>query len=223
MNKWTYGDAGDRIPVRPGETWQVGSHRIGCACIEDLAGNPYSERPDVIYTDPPWGPGNATGFRTKAGESFKRKVDYWGGLYPALIRQCNTSKGAVFVEQGYNWIDKALGMFEEAGYRITHRWSVTYYRKHPSVLFRAVHRDNPDCKFESDLTGMDDEDTPRAVMQTYPAGTRFYDPCTGQGLLPLTAAQTGMVFQGVELNPRRTAVALDKLRIELGEEPRRIS
>ena len=62
------------------------------------------------------------------------------------------------------------------------------------------------------LTGMDDDFTPRAAMEaaTQP-GAVIMDFCTGRGLTAVTAQHLGRIAWGTELNPRRLAVTLDKL------------
>lgn len=230
-NKWTYGDAGDRYRVKPGQIWQVGPHKFLCMCIENAKPNThvFNKRPDVIYSDPPWGPANASTFRTKANASNanieRRKVDYYGKFVPAFIQQCELSKGAIFYENGLTWEEKVLSMFKDKGFVQTNRWEVTYYRKYPSVLHRIVHSSKASSvgEFTADLTGMDDDDTPLESLKSYPKGTVVYDPCTGQGLSAVTAVKLDLVFQGVELNPRRLAVTLDKVSKLLGEKPVKVT
>ena len=57
-------------------------------------------------------------------------------------------------------------------------------------------------------TGMDDEDTPGAVI----ANERplvVGDMCTGRGLTAVAAYRESICFLGAELNPRKLAVAID--------------
>ena len=87
----TYGDAGDRIPVNIGDVWAVGDHRFMCgdAEIEGLGDfqRLLPHAPDLIYVDPPWGPGNAN----------------YVLLLHNLAEFCQACTGSVFVEMGLRW------------------------------------------------------------------------------------------------------------------------
>lgn len=217
--KHQYGSAGDEIPVDFNDFAGVGKHRVLCKDIELMKGYPFAVRPDVVYVDPPWGSALANGFRKKASLEMPQRTDYWNGFLPSLIRQCNASKGAVFCEQGRNWANRTMMLFEAAGYHITNVWQITYYKRDPAVLFRAVFHRNPDVGFDLDLNGMDDEHTPLAVLSRYPRGSIVYDPCTGRGGTAIAAHKQKCVFLGCELNPRRLAVTLKELAILTGRKP----
>ena len=225
--RWTYGDAGDRIPVRPRQTWAVGPHLLRCSDLEDdgLQWIQNQARPDVVYVDPPWNASNASTFRTKA--RVPRSVDY--DQFASLLAQaCSDALRSVFVESSRPG-DRAGGnralvrAFTKWGAILHETWDVTYYGKQPSALMRFSFGEYKPDDSRFDLTGMDDEHTPMAVLSEYPKGIRVLDPCTGRGLTPLAAAANGHRFFGTELHPRRMAQALDKLSELTGEPPKLIS
>ena len=219
--RWSYGDAGDRIPVSPNEVWRVGPHRILCGDLEHQSTQVWlhSVSVDVVYSDPPWNASNASTFRTKA--RVPRKVN-WPAFTQNLARLCSVASGSVFVESsrpevkqsGYSDLVQA---FTGAGGVQKDYWPVTYYKTKPSALLRFTFGE--DDGFAYDLSGMDDADTPSAVLEQYIPGQIVMDPCTGQGKTPLAAAENGHIFVGTELHPRRMANALDKLSNLLEEEP----
>ena len=96
----------------------------------------------------------------------------------------------------------------------------TYYRRAPATLHRYTF--GQDAGFALSLSGMDDEDTPAAVLGEFSPGLLVVDPMMGQGLTAVSAIGAGHRFFGFDLHPRRTAVAIDRCAYLTGEEPRRI-
>ena len=221
---WRYGDSGDRYKVNVGEVWGVGPHRIECLDLESIGffrfqGDLRSDPPDVVYTDPPWNKGLASSYRTKAGLSDKANFPE---LWQRIVRLASIGRGSVFVEYGPSDVDSQELAFSSVGAAPFDTWKITYGKKNPGFLSRYSWG-NGDDWVGADLSGMDDEDTPSAVLGSYPPGQRVLDMCTGQGLTPLAADKHGHVFVGTELHPRRIANALHRLAKQRGEKPRRIS
>ena len=189
----TYGDAGDRIRVKPGDVWGVGDHRFMCgdAEIEGLGGfrRLLPHAPDLIYVDPPWGPGNATGFRRKA--AYEGKANYALLLYN-LAEFCQSCTGSVFVEMGLTWQVHLTAAMAQAGGSRRDVWRTTYYRKAPATLHRYTFTE--DAGFPLDLWGMDDEDIPAAVLGEFSPGLLVVDPMMGQGLTAVSAIAVGHRF-----------------------------
>ena len=217
-----YGDAGDRIPVKTGDRWRIGKHEFVCGDWEtQITEYPFPENPDLIYVDPPWGQGNARSFQTKNGTT--RKIDYWDSFLPALMEQFRAGRGPIFMEQGYNWFPQTVSDMEINGFLLLRNWKITYYGKNPCILMQFSSMEYPSDVIEGlDLAGMDDRDTPTEVMKFMPKNTIVFDPCTGQGATPVAAEKAGCIARGIELNPRRLAVTLDKLQRITGNEPVRI-
>ena len=216
----TYGDAGDRIPVRTGQMWAVGKHLFMCGDAETGALDHFRRLtpmdPDLIYVDPPWGPGNATSFRRKA--SYGGKANYML-LLSRLAEFCQPCNGSVFVEMGLRWQMQLTAAMAQAGGTRRQVWETTYYGKQPATIHRYTFRQDPG--FERNLSGLDDERIPGVIMGAFPLGF-VVDPMMGQGLTAVEAIKAGHLFYGFELHPRRTAVAIDRCARLTGEEPKQL-
>src|SRR5579872_6851220 len=114
MVRWTYGDAGDRYKVQPGDIWAVGDHRLGCADLEFGQVAEFCRRfgPwDIFYSDPPWNAGNAKAFRTKAAAETPsiatRVVDFpaFLGRILGLIVAAPARPNLVMMEMGVDTAD----------------------------------------------------------------------------------------------------------------------
>lgn len=218
-------------PVAFGDVWRVGVHTVICGDIEAEAWLPALRRhalpagaPALTYTDPPWGAALATGFRTKAG--MPRRVVYDDFLRLLADRVAVVgSGGAAFVEQGRDWQAQTADAFTERGFVAVRALpaAITYYRRSPATLTAFMPAGAPgDARLLAQdaldaCEGRDDADTPGVVLSRYPAGVVF-DPCLGQGLTLIAAAATGHACVGVELNPRRMAVALARMAA-IGHHP----
>ena len=217
----TYGDAGDRIPVKPEDVWAVGEHRFMCGDVETGALADFyrllPHAPDLIYVDPPWGPGKATGFRRKA--SVNGKADYLL-LLRRMAEFCQDCTGSVFIEMGVRWQASLTAAMAQSGGTRRNVWETTYYRKAPATLHRYTF--SQDDGFPHDLSGMDDEDTPFAALGAFPPGRLVADPMMGQGLTAVSAIRAGHHFYGFELHPRRAAVAIDTCAKLTGNEAKQI-
>jgi hypothetical protein len=211
-NRWTYvKDGGLNYPVAPGDVWRAGDHILACGDLEAGQGRALlklaGREPDLIYTDPPWGAGNAASFRTKAG--VPRRVDFPAFL-THLVQLTSAARRDVFMEMGFAQVHLLSAIIVRLGGQLVREWTVTYYRRHPSKLvhFRWYGEgDDP-----PDLNGMDDDDTPRAALQAcLRPGDLVMDPCTGRGLTAATVAALGARFIGLELSPHRLSCTLTKL------------
>lgn len=200
---WTYGNHWERFPIRPGEIWQAGQHRVICADITKLDPVALLGAPDLIYVDPPWNQGNVASFYTKAGQKGQGSFTE---LREALMRTFQAAR-VVWAEMGKQHIDEFAAQVERSGGKITHRFSCTYYRRHLVYLIRADFSGGPALRAGAvaALEGADDEKTPGLVLQAEAWARRILDPCTGRGLTGRTTHQQGRRFCGSELNPRRLA------------------
>lgn len=156
--------------------------------------------PDYVYVDPPWGQANLSNFYRKANINYKPDFhEFIAELISRLPRNV-----PIFMEMGVNWTDEVKGLFHTAVQVIP----LTYYKKRPSNILISGIDASIDISW---LKGMDDEHTPVEIMNRFPKG-RWFDPCLGQGLTPLSAFKTGNAFVGCELNSKRFAVAISKLQ-----------
>jgi hypothetical protein len=226
--RWSYGDAGDRIPVQPGDTWQVGPHQLVCGDLEASAARQALDLAHgnlaLAYTDPPWNASLARGFRTKAGVdgphgrpvNFARLLD--------RILQAAEPTGELWCEIGLASEPLLHERATATGATVLGCWPITYYQRHPGRLLRIAWQPCGDLPAGETPAGLDDQDTPGWVIarRTSP-GDLVFDPCCGRGLTAITAAQLDRRFLGVELAPRRAAVTLDRLASLTGQSPTRLS
>lgn len=229
---WDYGDAGDRWDVDPGSLWEVGPHRLACTDLQereqvDAALAFFGDAPEMVYTDPPWDAGNARSFRTKANAQTPsietRKVEF-GGFIDSVIDVVSLSRGPVFMEMGVKEVERVKQHIGAHGGSVWEVVPITYYRTKPCVLIHASfspsYMNGPGASI-ADLTGMDDDHTPLACIERFATRGPVLDVCMGRGLTAVSADKAGKIAWGIELNPRRLAVTIDKLA-ERGHEPRRV-
>jgi hypothetical protein len=208
---WDYGDAGDRYPVKTGDIWRVGPHILACGDLELSHAQKlltvYVQSPHMTYVDPPWTPSLLTGFRTKANLSKGQPFDTF---LDRLIASIKTTQGDCYIEMGNQHINLLRAKVEAAGGTIEADFRITYYKRKPARLIRATFGYSRGASFA--LDGLDDEDTPRkAIAESTVPYEWVWDPCTGKGLTAVAAASLGRRFIGLELHPRRLAVAIERL------------
>ena len=214
-DRYRYGDAGDRYPVAFGDIWRVGPHIAACGDIE--AGNhlqvlSMANRIGMVYMDPPWDPANITLFRSKAGKERGVALE---DFLKRLVTSLSVCEGDIYLEMGARWLQRLKDTLSSSGATVSDEWQIFYYGTKPCHLVRASYREP--VAISGSPKGMDDEDTPTwAIEASSKPGDIIVDLCCGQGGTPTAAAATGRVFLGMELNPRRLAVTLDKLQ-KMGE------
>lgn len=170
---------------------------------------------DIVYSDPPWNPGNEKWWRRHAGveppERYEALLDAWCACVANLAPQ------HVFCEQSVNPRHRAL--FTDAVSRcdawtlpLLEEWTVYYGSPgsrscvRPNVLlhFGAQH-------LPTDPSGLRGEGMTRRVFEglmmlghTLPAHRgEIVDPCMGKGMTSRMAAEFGCDCLGTELNPKR--------------------
>lgn len=226
--KWTYGDEGTKYRVSEGEVWACGKHIFVCSDImdSDLFDRTLHDRSfNLLYSDPPWGTGLLNGFRTKAGKD--RATHTWQELYRRVANLGHAAKVPVWMEcsvienrdgkQVPDAIRHPSGFSEYDAY-----WQVVYYRKNPSGLFHSGIRPVPETLV--DLTGMDDDFTPGAVMASYDLlDAKVIDPCAGRGVTSRQAEEQGWGSINNEMHPARVSAALSRMNEMIGVVPVRIA
>jgi hypothetical protein len=223
---WTYGQEGMAHPVEVGQVWSCAGHLF---CCSDLMESDLMESvlatfaPTLVYCDPPWGQGLLNGFRTKAG--LGRASYGWTDLYRRVADIGHARSLPVWIENSV--IGSRDGAQTPAA--ITHRGfsghdayvEVTYYGRHRSGLYHAGVRPVPAGLLQT-LAGMDDDDTPGAVMAAYGTSGAVADPCAGRGQTSREAHRVGWASVNNELNPRRVSAALARMAALTGEDVRRV-
>lgn len=161
-------------------------------------------RARVVYSDPPWSPGNEKWWRRHAGVEPP-------GAYDALLDAwclCAHASGAgdVFVEQSVKQehcqlLLAAVARCHRWTLPLLETWTVEYGSpKRPNALLHFGTR-----KISTDPTGMSGEAMTRRVFEglTIDPGSLVCDPCTGLGTSSRVAHAFGCDFVGTELNPKR--------------------
>lgn len=219
MMKYRYGDSWERYPIVEGEVWIeaiTGSRVSVCditgACLPDYM---LSREIGMVYCDPPWSLGNVNAFYTKAGRSdyIERFSDFYAALFGwiAFVRP-----NVCYLEIGKQNLSVFLLEFGRI-FPVVQQWEITYYRENPCFLLRGGASGQ-----RFDFTGLDDADTPWAAVNAEDEPV-IADPCTGQGLTARAAFHVGRRFFGTELNPRRLAVAIDRVNKMGGAYARAVS
>lgn len=199
------------------EIQNIGIHRLLCGditqgAVQRLMGD---ERADVVYSDPPWGPGNQKYWHTQNARGSAPLTD-WPGFLRAFCRSIadvRKPEAPVFVEMGTRWVADLDAAMAEAGLAFRARWIITYGPKNkplPNVLnlYGPAH---VNFEMPSPPHG---EPVTRAVIsgamnQLWSLGRRtnriVLDPCTGLGMTARITDTHGDLFRGTELNPARLA------------------
>lgn len=202
--KYRYGNSWEKYPIKEGEIWCDDLTGSIVSVFDITKGFPeYMHTADMIYCDPPWNLGNVNFFYTKAGRSdYKNHFsDFYGALF-FHIKRLETL--VCYLEIGKQYLDIFREQLNNI-YPIVQEWQITYYHKNPCWLLRGSH----DLQ-RFDFTGMDDADTPYFAIRYEPC-KQVADFCTGQGLTAIAAYKHERIFLGTELNPRRLAVAIDRV------------
>ncbi len=201
--KWLYGDAWEKFPIEPGEEWGLenGSRVAVHDIFEPLP--KFMHRADLIFVDPPWSLGNLNTFYTKAERTDHRaSFNEFADVLWQRIAEINPQ--TLYIEMGNQNVESFYAKMQ-VRYWSVQRWSVTYYRKHPTWILRGSRK-----PIGKDFTGMDEAKVIECVAQMEDYRTAG-DLCMGRGLVGLAAYRVGKPFVGTELNKRRLAVLLQKL------------
>ena len=187
----------------------IGKHRLLCGDITSWAVNIVmgGELADVIYSDPPWGPGNQKYWHTMR-ERGASPCTSWVGFLDAFARTCASHAkpcAPVFVEMGLRWTTDIESAMSSAGLSHRRTWRILYGPKRkplPNALLLFGSRD-------IDVTMPDpphgEPVTRAALVAAVKPGDLVLDPCTGLGMTARIAHELGGRFRGTEMNASRLA------------------
>jgi hypothetical protein len=197
-DKWRYGDAWEKFPIREGEVW--GIPEMGCRVAVHNIYDPlpaFMQRADLVFVDPPWNLGNLNTFYTKAG-----RLDYrpaFSEFADVLFQRiAEIGPRACYIEIGRQGVVDFVFRLQRL-YPVVQQWAVTYYRKHPTWIIRGGAMPT-----RLALAGLD-EATCIKIIARCEEYECIGDLCMGRGLVGLAAYATGKPFVGTELNARRLA------------------
>ncbi len=171
--------------------------------VDVMLGMVEGKKVQVVYSDPPWSPGNEKWWRRHAGleppNSYHNLLIGWC----ACVVACHPVD--VFCEQSIVDAHRniLLGIIHEFhGWELplVEQWTVFYGSPlRPNVLLHFGKdriRTNPE--------GMHGEAMTRRVFESFAGRVRVVaDPCTGLGMTSRMAHEFGADFVGTELNSKR--------------------
>ena len=109
---------------------EIGPHRLVCGditsgAVEVLMG---SERANVIYSDPPWGPGNQQYWHTMRERGSEPRTSWHDFLdvFCGICARFRASDAPVFVEMGVRWVDELDDAMARVGLSKRDRWTIFY-------------------------------------------------------------------------------------------------
>lgn len=177
----------------------------------------------IVYSDPPWNPGNEKYWRRYAKASETRGYDRLLDAWCRCVVACRPEH--VLVEQSI--IPAHKQMLLDAIARCTgwhlpllEEWTVQYGSpKRPNALLHFGRE-----KLSTDPSGMHGIGMTRAVFRglAIRPGATVADPCMGLGMTSRVAHEFGLSCIGTELNParlERTIATLRKLGYAEGDAP----
>lgn len=159
---------------------------------------------DIVYSDPPWGPGNLMYWRTHNNEIERPSWPDFLATFCEVVALSTRDHAHIFVEMGLRWVDELSRCMESFGHPETRR-SVCYYGPAKNRLPNVLWYSGPGST--TDPAGMHGVAmTKHALAGVARPGAVVFDPCCGKGMTARCAIRLGMRFAGVELNPKRVAV-----------------
>jgi len=197
----------------------IGPHRVRCGDLEsfDLNHLMNGEKAAVIYSDPPWGPGNLRYWRTMNKQDFpgsgqERWVKFLA-MFASAVDEHLAPDGVALIEMGNRWRTDLTSVMEATGFAIHGTWTILYGSpKRPNLLMAFARKGIPKPSLANvqGFTGFNA--VLNAVRPVARPGEILLDPCCGLGNSAEAAMETGMVFRGMELNPARLARTVKRLQ-----------
>lgn len=187
---------------------------VGSVTAGDVSVLMGDEQADLVYSDPPWGPGNLMYWRTKNSEVIRPD---WNEFVAEFVKSVDAyCKGWAFVEMGLRWGDQLAEAFMQAGWIERHRHVMDYGKPPRPNLLMAFHRTEtwPAGDGLAELPKWGWDATEEIARRFAIHGGIMLDPCIGLGKSATVFARRGMSVRGLELNPKR----LEKAEARLGED-----
>lgn len=167
---------------------------------------------DLIWADPPWGPGLLKYFYT-LNKNRAEKIT-WEEFLEVFCSGCLQlcPNGPIYVAMGNQWVDEMADMFSQFGVREAGR-AIVYYpgrSQLPCTLWLGSTADIEMPPVPAEIAGSPQkkETLGRVVrwcLQQHSEAKIVADPCCGQGLVAKIALEQDRIFWGIELNPDRAA------------------
>lgn len=200
----------------------IGNHRLLCGDITDGAVQALmgAERADVVYSDPPWGPGNQRYWHTHNGTNPRTDWLAFLDCFAGAVADHRKPDAPVLVEMGLRWIGDLDAAMAAVGLPFRRRWRIFYGPKSkplPNALCLYGPRD-----LDLEVEGLRGEPITRAALAAAVSpGDVVLDPCTGLGMTARVTHAIGGRFRGSEMNAARLARTEEWLRRRIDREARR--
>ena len=205
MNRWNYGNAYQRHPIKPDQIaiFDYGSmvkvHNIFDRLPEFMLSC------DLIFVDPPWNVGNLKSFYTKADRDDYQ--DKFSTFYNRLFECIAEIKAhTCYIEIGKDYLGEFLVECKKLYHSVTF-YNSSYYHKRGNrcYVIRAAKK-----RAKLPLDDMDEEDIIAWICENEQYDC-VGDLCIGRGLVGINAMKNDHRFMGTELNHKRLSVLLEKL------------
>jgi len=205
LDKWNYGDAIVRHPIKEGQTaiFDNGSMVKVHNIFDPLPA--IMKNADLIFVDPPWNLGNLNSFYTKADRTdyqdsferfYKRLFECIGEIRP---KTC-------YIEVGKEYLPEFMIESKRLYKHVTFYNSMYYHKKdNTCYIIRGSGK-----RKKLPLDYVDEEDIIEWIC-TNEEYDYIGDLCMGRGLVGINAYINGKRFVGTELNPKRLAVLLESI------------
>lgn len=194
----------------------TGRHRLLCGDITEgvvsaLLGD---EKADVVYCDPPWGPGNQQYWHTMRENGSSPRTS-WSEFLDHLVKVVvshSKPEAPIFIEMGLRWVDELDQAMIRAGVRTQRRWLTTYGPKSKSLPVWLSLYGLHDVQVEMPDPPHGEPVTRAALKAVVKPGMIVLDPCTGLGMTARCTHKLGGCFRGTEMNLTRLDRTIEWLR-----------
>lgn len=201
--KWNYGDAYKRHNMEG--IIEVGGGKLKVHNLFDPLPE-FMKEADVIFCDPPCSKGNINTFYTKADRTdYQESYEPFEKRFFEIVDEIKPKKLFVEVFKS-NW----ESFTRECGkrYKYVTSFPSTYYHNKNNKCWVIVAENNP---ADYPFFGMDEENVIEWICKNVDYKC-IADPCMGQGLVGYNAFLNGRKFVGTELNKKRLAVLVEKIK-----------
>lgn len=200
------------------EPMAIGPHRLLCGDITEgiVSTLMRAELADVVYSDPPWGPGNQQYWHTMRLRGSVPRTS-WASFLESFANACvehSKQDAPVFVEMGMRWADQLADTMVRRDLAEVTRWVVTYgprKRPLPVTILMFAHPSAATSDrvtmmvraIEHEMPTHGEPVTAHVLRAAVRPGMTVLDPCTGLGMTARWAHKLGGCFRGTEMNASR--------------------
>ena len=202
----------------------IGPHRVRHGNVMDTDGITelmMNSPADLMYSDPPWGQGNLNYWSTMNTKmTGAPRVEqpnleaFMNQLFTLAKQFC---RGALLIEYGVKWKDELIQHAEQYGFAHVGFAEPVYGSEdrplHLHVFVPPNTQKIPGPSYFESLRGTKGLLTVMTAVRPFAApGNVILDPCCGMGYTAEAAKRFGMHFRGNELNEKRLAKTIARLR-----------